>query len=270
MKRIFEYPSYKEFIVARVKAMPKKGFGQFRKIAQTLRIHTTRISQIVHGPAHFTPEQSAALCRYFGMNQLEAEYFLALVELERSGTEELREHIKAKMTSLRERAAELVHRVPRERVLSEPEQAVFYSTWQYPALHLATMIDEYKSIDALSARFSLPREKVRQILDFLLSTGLCVKDKKGKFEPGTRLTHLERSSPLIVRHHANWRLKAMQRQENLGTNDLSYSAPAVVSGEDQKHIRELAAQFVENFLKVVKNSKPDQKLAFLNIDWLEM
>jgi hypothetical protein len=62
----------------------------------------------------------------------------------------------------------------------------------------------------------------------------------------------------------------MQRHENLGAADLSYSAPAVVSEQDQRKIKELAAQFIENFLKVAKDSKPDEKLVFLNLDWLEM
>ena len=55
--RSYEFDNYKEFIRARIKAMPAGGHGEIGKIAAALKTHSTRISHIINGGVHFTPEQ---------------------------------------------------------------------------------------------------------------------------------------------------------------------------------------------------------------------
>lgn len=261
---------YKKFVLERLTEMPKRGHGQFQRIAAAIKTHTTRVSHILRGELHFTIEQACDLCRYLGLNELETEYFLALVQHQRAGTPRLRQVVEKQLTSIEERALQLVNRVGRDKVLSDEKKAVFYSSWMYAAIRQACSISDLASIDGLARRFDLPREKVRNIVDFLIESGLCSENLEGRLSIMGKMTHLEASSPLVVRHHANWRIKAMQHHERLTNRELAYTAPMSISAVDQARVREMSATFIEKVLEVVRASEPEQKLMCLNLDWFEV
>jgi uncharacterized protein (TIGR02147 family) len=266
--RIFDFLDYKAFALARIQAMPQRGRGEFMKIARRLKTHTTRISHIFRGSTHLTLEQACELTLYLGLKDLEAEYFLLLVQRDRAGTANLKKIIGKQIENVRARSHELVHRVDRDRVLTEEEKSTFYSNWYYSGIRLATSIPLLRNIDTLSGYFQLPRERVRKVLDFLVSTGLCA-EKDGEVLMQAKLTHLESQSPLAARHHANWRIKAMQKHERISEGELAYTAPMSISKKDQVKIREMSAHFIEQVLQVVKKSEPEETLMCLNMDWFE-
>jgi uncharacterized protein (TIGR02147 family) len=263
---VFEFEDYKKFVLKRLEAMPKKGRGEMLRIAESLRMHSTRVSHIFKGKMNLTLEQACGLAKHLGLSALESEYFLLLVNLERAGSEDLKQMLRLQGQKIRAQAKDLVNRVPREKILTEEQKAVFYSSWFYSGIRLATSIPRYDNVDALADRFQMPREKVRAVVDFLLATGLCA-ESDGHLQMGSKTTHLEHSSPLVLRHHANWRLKALARHESLGDKELAYTCPVSVTLEDQIKIREMLAEFIEKFLKRVVASDPAEQLACLNIDW---
>src|SRR5260221_7309999 len=122
--KVYQFDNYKDFVVKRVKAMPKGGYGQFLKIAQSLSIHSTMVSQILKGSSHFTLEHSLKLCEYFGFSDGETEFFLALVQRDRAGTKRLRDHFTRQILSLREKALSLgeIHKLDKQ--LDEKNQAL--------------------------------------------------------------------------------------------------------------------------------------------------
>lgn len=249
--------------------MPKGGRGEFNKMAQALRMHTTRVSQIFNGDMNLTVEQAADLCRYWGLAQSEAEFFLLLVQLERAGSQEARAIYKRQIDSTRARSKDLRERVSIERALSESERAIFYSSWFYSAARLLTSIEEFQTLDAISERLQQPRDRMREVLDFLVSTGLCIEED-GRYSMGPKTTHVEASSPLSLRHHSNWRLRAIQRQEKIGQNELTYTCPVSINRKDQAKLRELLIQTIQDFLKTVTESEPPEMVACLLIDWFEI
>lgn len=267
--KIFNFDNYKEFILKRIHAMPNHGRGEFQKISKELRIHSTRLSHIFRGSLDLTLEQACSLSRYLGLDDLESEYFLALVQLERAGSEDLRKMIRKQIENIKSRSQQLIHRVQHDKVLNESERAIFYSDWSYSAIRLISSISEYQTVDAIAQYFKLPRERVRKIIDFLLSTGLC-KEESGNIKRGPNLTHLEAESLLAHRHHANWRLKAIQQHERLTDRELAYTCPVSVSEKDIATIRQMLISFIEKFIKLVSASEPDQKVACLIIDWFNV
>lgn len=266
---LFQHSDYKSYVLERIEGMPKAGRGEFQKIAQTLSMHSTRVSHIFRGDMHLTLEQAAGLCRYWGMAQIEAEYFIVLVQLARAGTEDARKILKAQAQSLRSRSKELITRVPQDRALTESEKGIFYSSWQYSAVRLLTSIDEFQTLEALATRLDVSRERMREILDFLVDTGLCIL-KNDRYQMGPKTTHLESNSPLIARHHSNWRLKALPRHEKLSPRELAYTCPVSLNRKDQEVLRELLVQTVQTFLKTVTASEPSDMVACLTIDWFEV
>lgn len=265
---LFEHTSYKKFLQERLKSMPRRGHGELRKMAQALRIHTTRMSQIYRGNVHLSFEQAAELCHYLGLTQNETEYFFCLLQFERAGSQNLKKTLLKQMERYRQSSQEVVNRVHRDKILNESEKSFFYSDWIYSGVRLATSIKQFQTIDGLSARFQVPREKLREILDFLVSTGLCVQEDD-RYRMGPKSTHLEARSRLVNRHHANWRMKALARHESISTTELIYTCPVSVSGVDQMSIRKSLLNFIEGFNQQVSASVPEEKLACLCIDWFE-
>lgn len=266
---LFSGEDYKSFLRERIEQMPRRGHGELQRISTELKMHPTRVSQVVNGDMHFTVEQAAGLCRYLGLGQLETEYFVVLLQLARAGTEEARKLFRRQAQGIRERSKELVNRVPREKELDESEKAIFYSSWHYIGAHVLCSMEQYQTIDTLAAALAQPRERVKQIMDFLVATGLCVLEKE-RYKVGPKTTHLEATSPLVQRHHANWRLKAIHRHEALTSRELAYTCPVSLRREDQAALRELLVNTIQAFLKTVTESEPPDTAACLTIDWFEI
>lgn len=269
MVSIFEFEDYKAFARRYIQAMPRKGHGEMAHIAKSLRMHTTRVSQVFNGKVELSLEQAYALCRHFGLSPLESEYFLSLVSYARAGTKELKDMQLTLLTQIRSRAKMLVHRVPRDKVLSSEQKAVFYSNWSYSAIRLAASIQDLGTIDAIAEHFEMSRERVREIMDFLLNTGLCIEED-GMFQMGAKTTHIERSSPHVLQHHTNWRIKAMARHESMEEDEFAYTCPVSINSKDFSIIREMLSRTIQTFLKTVTASDPPEEVACLNIDWFKV
>lgn len=268
LMNLFDFDDYKIYVLARIRAMPQHGRGELLKIAERLKTHSSRISHIFKGPMHLTLEQACELTVYLGLRDLEAQYFLLMVQRERAGTPLLKAATDKQLASVRAQAKELVNRVERDRKLTDQEKATFYSNWYYSGIRLATSISKLQTVDALSEYFDFPRDQVRRVLDFLLASGLCV-ESEGRLQMNAKATHLESNSPLTARHHANWRIKAMQRHERLSENEMAYTGPMSISLKDQLKIRERLVQLIEETVRVARASEPEESLMCLNIDWIQ-
>src|ERR1039457_3217815 len=88
--KLFEFDNYKEFVRKKLRGTTNKGHGQYSRIAEHLSIHTSMVSQVFGGEKHLTFEQACGICNYFGFTELETDYFIALVQLDRAGTPEAR------------------------------------------------------------------------------------------------------------------------------------------------------------------------------------
>lgn len=264
---VFEFTEYKRYVEKRLRFMPGRGRGEFRKIADQLRMHPTMVSQVFKGDKNLTREQALELCNYFGLGELETEYFLALVDLERAGSEKLKMRIKKQIDSIKAQSLKLTNRLPSETRLTEEARAIFYSSWQYSGIRLLTSVEGYNDLDQIAEYFGISKAKAGKIIDFLVHTGLCISDD-GRLKMGPKQTHIEADSPLIQRHHSNWRIKAMQRYESLTESELCYTGPMSVSNDDFSKIRELLVQLIQGTTRIATTSR-EEKLACLNIDWFE-
>src|SRR5437868_2029983 len=97
MVNIYNFNDYKSYVRALIQTMPKRGHGQYQKIAKELRIHTSFLSQIFNGSKNLNPEQAYDVAEYFGLSESETDFFLLLVALERAGTEKYKNIIRKKI-----------------------------------------------------------------------------------------------------------------------------------------------------------------------------
>lgn len=265
---IFEFDDYKVFVRARIQAMPSKGRGHFAKLAKALGMHTTLVSQVFKGDRELTMEQACDLGDFWGLNEMEAEMFLCLVQLRRAGTSKLKKMLLNQLTEIRIRSEKFSNRLPQDKKLTPDLQAMFYSNWYYSGIRLLTSIPEYRNVDAIAEKLDLTPNLVARVVDFLVKNGLCVRDED-EIIMGPRRTHLPSDSPLISRHHQNWRMKTLAKIDKITDTELIFTAPLTISHRDSKKVRAAILKFVDDVSGVVKETTPE-KLSCLSIEWTDI
>jgi uncharacterized protein (TIGR02147 family) len=262
---VFEFADYRAFILFRIERMPRRGRGELGRIARHLRLHTTTLSQIVRGTRQLSLEHGVLLCEYLGLGEAETGFFLLLIQWDRAGTPELRRLLKGQLDAIRKSKGELTRQLSAGATIPEDQQAVFYSSWFYSAVRVLSSIPGFQSPESIAERLHLPRKLVNQVADFLVRAGLCVRGPEG-LAPGPNYTHLDAASPLVARHHANWRLKAVERHPKLTEDEISYTAPMSVSREDAVKIRRLLVDTVKS-IHAIREPSACEAAYFLNLDW---
>jgi hypothetical protein len=121
---------------------------------------------------------------------------------------------------------------------------------------MAVLNPTLRSPGAIAKYFDLSLSRTIKILEFLQSVGL-VKNDSGVFLPGDVRIHLEHDSPMISKHHTNWRLQAMRSFERETPQELHYSGVVSVSYEDLPKVREVMVRALEQVRTIVKESKDE-------------
>lgn len=266
MKPIFTYDNYKAWANDWVAAQPKRGYGQFRRMAAYLGTNSAAVSQIFRGDRDLNAEQAARLAEFMGLGSLEADYLLLLVQRNRAGNASLRKLIDRQIAELRGRGQAIKNRISHGQ-LSDEDKSTFYSHWYYVAIWLAASIPELASVSALARRFQLSDALVSDVLQFLLDRNLLVK-KNGRFDFGANVIHVPHDSPFVHKHHLNWRLRALQAMDQKKTANLHYTAPVSLSRELKDSFREELVQLIQKYTKRVADA-PSETTACLNLDWFE-
>jgi uncharacterized protein (TIGR02147 family) len=263
----FDFKNYKIFVNTRIQAMPRRGHGQYRRMANFLSVNSVYVSQVFRGTRELNVEQACELVEFFGLSELEGQYFIGLVERERAGTQKLKAVIQKRLDALREKSQDLKQRLKQEKQLTDETKAFFYSNWYYSGIRLLTSIPGYQSPDAIAEKFGLPLSLVNRVLEFLVQTGLCAIEKD-RYVFGPKSTHLEASSPLVTRHHMNWRVKGMERMGNISAHELFLSLPCSISEKAMIDIREELVKSIERITAHI-DAAPEEQLACLNIDFFK-
>jgi uncharacterized protein (TIGR02147 family) len=263
---VFEFKDYKKFVNAHIETLPQHGRGEFRKISIHLSMHSTTVSQIFNGDKNLTLEQAADLCGYLHLSELEVEYFLALVQLARSGSINLCKNIEIQLERLRKEHQQLVHRLKNNAQFESEVQAIFYSNWYYAAIRVLSSIPGYQDVSTLTKRLQLPVKTVNQAVKFLIQSGLCVLEE-GKIVPGPRRTHLGADSPFVNSHRLSWHLKALEKLKDINEESLVYSAPLSIGQDEKEKAREILIEAIKRITDLAAQSDPADAV-ILNIDWL--
>lgn len=266
--KIFEFDDYKDFVRKKLRETANKGHGQYSRVAEHLAIHTSMVSQVFNGEKHLTFDQACGLCGYFGFTDLESDYFVALVQLERAGTPESRRKCQRELARLKTQAASLNERLSKDAELTEADNAIFYSHWFYVAVKLVCSIPGYQTPESIAAGLGVPLVQVNRALEFLLAKGLC-KEDDGKIRPGPSNTHVGADSPMVGRHHQNWRVKGFEKMGVLKPGELFLTMPATLAEKDVPLLRQKIVEFIDDFGAVLDRSK-GEVMYCLNVDWFDV
>lgn len=260
---IFRFSDYKRYLESYLKARPKAGRGLLTLLGQSVEMTSAQVSHVMRGDRDFSPEQALGVAKFLGLSEVETQYFVELVSLARASSRELKDFIRKRLEALKEEGLEIRNQVPIHRELSDEEKARFYSSWIYSCVRLLSSVRPLRIEDVVK-EFSVSRERAASILNFLVETSLCIQTENG-IRMGNRSTFVPRSSPFINKHHANWRARALEKNEQEAESDLFFTSPVSMSEADFDKFRMKVTELIKEFSTVVKDS-PEEIVACLNID----
>lgn len=266
-KYIFDFDHYHDYLLSRL-GLKVRRTGIKSELARALRCQPSFLSQVFAGKADLSPEQAISVNRFFCHSKDEGEYFLFLVLLARAGTTELRDYFSAHLEEIRQKRLLLSKRLAKPNGLTHEQRSIYYSSWHYAAIHIATTIPELQSRDAIAGYFDLSREKVASILEFLTSAGLVV-EQGGALRTGLQEIFIGTDSELILKHHANWRIRALEALDRESRKDLHYSGVFSLSKKDAEDLKKKFIRMIEDALEVIKASR-EEELYTLTMDFFSM
>lgn len=265
--QIYECSSYREYIKAKIYVGKRAKKGALSSLAAAIPCQVSYLSRVMKESAELSLEQADRVAQYFGLSSDEGYFFLLLVQLARSGTPTLRAQFQARIDVEIEERLNLQKRAGVKQSIRIEDQATYYSQWYYAALHVMSGIPALQNKEAMSERIGLPLARVTEILQFLISIGL-INQIDDRFVTGVGRLHLKKNSPMIQRHHANWRIQAIRNIEKRSDDGIHYSVLVNTSKTDAQLLRSKIAQFIEQFMQVVHPSS-DEVMSCFNMDFFE-
>lgn len=260
---LFEHDDVRDYIKELLSKRPRGGRGELRLIADKIGAHTTLISQILSGSRSFTEDQGFDLCSYFELSEVEAEYLQLLVRIERASTVKYRNFLKQKLTRFRQETEKISKRFTTELELSDSQRAIFYSSWIYSAIRIFCGLSESgQTLEDIMNRFSLNRIKAVSILNFLVESQIC-SFENDRYKNGRKRTYVDRGSIYFQKHHSNWRLKSIERSENITDDDRLYTVTMGIAEKDYQKLKDEVTKLLSSFSKILeKSEEPDQLVCF--------
>lgn len=268
-KEIFYYLNYKAYLNDFIRNKPGKGHGFRTVMAEALNCKVAFVSQVLNKGAQFSLEQGEAINRLFEHTPGESDYFLLIIQYERAGTHFLKERIKTQIDRFIEKRQVLKERVDIKQSLSVEDQATYYSHWYYAIIHMLLTLENFQTREAMIKYTNLPAEKVAEVLDFFVRIGIA-KYANGKYSPGNSRLFLGNDSPLISKHHTNWRMQAINSLDRNLKTDLHYSSVVSIAAADAVKIKEALIKGMENARGLVRESEKVDQLFCIGIDFFKV
>lgn len=264
---LFEFKDYRAYLKA---ALPTSGKerGSRVRLADALGVQKGFVSSVLHGNAGLSLEQALKTSSFLSHSPEEREYFLLLVQFARAGSKDLSDYFETKLTEFQKRRNEIRERIQTKKSLSEPDQVRYYSSWHYTAVHMCLMIPQLRTPQAIAAYLHVPLPVVSRVLEFLVETGLAAQIG-GKYSAGATRIHLPSESPLVARHHANWRMEAIRSTDRDAKGDLHYSSVMSISKDAAEQIRKILLNSIQAMEPIIRDAK-DEGVYVLTTDLFEL
>jgi uncharacterized protein (TIGR02147 family) len=255
-KSVFEYRDYKEYLGDRL-AVSGQTRGQRSKLAETLGCQTAFVSQVVNGHTHFSLEHAIVINQFLSHTESESHYFMLLVHQGRAGTKTLREYYSRQIEAIHEKRQVVHERIQVKQTISVEDQMIYYSAWYYATVHVMLSIPEFQNKAAIAQHLNLPLSTITKCIEFLTSLGLATDIGKGRYGIGTARIHLGQDSPMLSKHHTNWRMKAITSLDRFNKDDLHYSSVVTLSEKDATTVKSVLLSALEKTELILGPSKEE-------------
>lgn len=263
---MFDQTDYKEVIRINI-AGAGKSKGYKLRMAEAMDCHSSFLSQVLSGPTHLTPDHAAGLCEFWGFNNDQTKYFMALVNLARCSSPKYRRLLESEIDQLRKAQRDLTHRLSSKRRVADtaPMTSWYYSKWLNMAVHVSLSIKSLQTVSALCKRFLMTEGIIQKTLAELEEYGLASRTDN-RWEMVNTDLHLHATSPVIGQHYSNWRQYCLSKIGTVPFEDMTnYTAVMSLSQKDWEKVRDMALDFVKSSREIAGPSR-EEEIYCINVD----
>lgn len=265
--QVWEFHTYRDYLVSRLGPEGSRS-GARKEMAAAIQVHTTYVSQVLKGKAEFSLEQAEAINTFFGHTEDEGEYFISLLLKDRAGSPKLKARFENKIQRMRDARLNISQRLNVENAITEKDREKFYSSAIYGATHVLCSLPQFGNIESLAEALQLSRQRVAEIVEFLLRIGV-LKRENDRLSPGSKHVHLGNESEMVLKHHTNWRMHAINNLQFLDRDDLHYSACLSISHEGAFIVKEAILETLKRVVEIVGKSEVETGYV-LNFDFYKL
>lgn len=259
--QVFSFDSYKAYL-SEAKNLHR---GLLTKIAEAAGCELSYLSKCLTQETHITPDQGYRIVRFLNLDPMESDYFLGLVDLERSGDSSHQSFIKSKLREIKKAKEDLRSQTQLPTLHGESGQMLYHSNWAFSAVHMATSIRKLRDPSMLSEKLSLSSTAVERILQALEALEYIKKVGSRSYEYQSGSLHVPKDSPYVVLHHQNWRTKATEDSQNPSSTGVHYTNVQTMSREDYEKLKTLLLKQIKRIEEIAGPSTPEE-LVNINID----
>lgn len=265
---IFDYNNYKYFTRDFLETLPNKGRGQLTKMAQKIGVNSSLMSQVFNGNRELTETQAYDVAQFLALNSKETFYYILLVQKQRAGHIKLKNLLEEQIKTMQKDSRFLKNRMTPEKELTSEQQAIFYSNWILTAIYTLSSIQEFGTVHEFSAQLKISPSAAKKATDILLDYGLCI-EKEGRITSGPKSTFIPGDSPHVSRHHANWRIQALEKMEDYYEDHFHLTMPFTISKSDYEAFRKELVILIQNLSQKIEKTPVVEQAACLNIDFFK-
>lgn len=256
---IFQFNAYVPYISSRITAVPER--GQVSLIAAAIQCQRSHLSRVMSGQLQLTMDQAFRLSRFLGHEQDEEDYFLKLVEWERSGDVLYRKKLETDLAKMKQAQEDISTRLNQASIGASEKESVYYASWHWSALHILTSIPSYQTAAKIAERLSLPLSFVQTSLSRLAEFGL-VTHSRGRWEISTGSIHLPKTSVMNSVQHTNWRMRAILDSQDLNSRSVHYTVVQGLSRADFEIIKQKLLRFIDEYRNIAAKSDQEDLYSF--------
>jgi len=264
---IYEFQDYKVFLLAAL-SHKSMGRGSKSRLAQFLGCGSAFVSQILQGSSHLSLEHGIKVSEFLKLNNDENHFFVLMLQKNRSGSKRLEKYFQDLMNEILQRRELISARVGKSESLNFEDQNEYYSSWFVSAIHVMFSIPEIQNRNQIAEALGIPPQRVQNAIDFLTTRGL-LENTEGSLRPSNKRIHLNRDSPMILKHHNNWRLRALQCLEANSKAGLHFSGVWSFSRKDVDSIKKVFLNAIENAEPILRPS-PEETVYGVGLDFFPL
>ena len=269
MKSPFDAKDYKHFIKARL-ASPIPSLIKQSELARAAGCKASYLSLCLNGKVHLLPEQAHAIGTFLRLDPDELQFFLLLLEFERSGSQGHRAYLKQRLKELKDTRARISTKLKVEAHEhgSRSDMEIYYRDWYLVAAHMLVTLGGIRGPDQVAAKLGLTIAQAKQAIDTLIKIGL-LEFRSGELRATNRHLHVSDGDPLVAKHHANWRMVAGLRSHPAPATDMHYTSVYSLSEQDAEYLRDVLTQTLFKIRERVKPS-PEECVVAFSLDWFRL
>ncbi len=265
---LFEFEDYRNAITSAVKHNKELGIDiTFQKLAEQSDIPKSYMSKVLNGGAHFSADQLYVICRELKLHIKYTEFFMLLLEYQRSEIKERKTLLFEKIKIIRNNNLQTENHIKLKPVQDNMfELLEYYLEPRVQILHIALTLPEFaRDTRQLAQRLKFPPELIRAALDILIRNNLITL-KGHQAEVLQDSLHLSDNSPLFNAWRTQLRQLSMARFSDLPRESgKSFSAVFTCNEEAKLEIHKKFLHFISQ-AKILSDNTPREKLCQINFD----